>query len=87
MSRHYVLKLKVELFLGTTIEEAAEEMIALANKLDVLVEAEFNELILWAYPNDIPSELVAAYREKLAKPLSLAYRIVRATKIVKNLAL
>lgn len=57
--------LKVELFAGTDIRDAAAELCQLADRIGVMCEASFNVVKLWARPGDDPLRLVDAYEEQL----------------------
>lgn len=59
------LTLKVELFAGTDVRDAACDLCTLANRVGVLVEADFNGVKLWARPDDNPLKLVDAYHKQL----------------------
>lgn len=57
--------LKVELFAGTDIKDAASDLCELSNRVGVLVEGNFNGVKLWARPGDSPIRLVGAYHIEL----------------------
>ena len=59
------LTLKVELFGGTDVRDAACDMCTLANRTGTLIEADFNGVKLWARPDDNPLKLVDAYHKQL----------------------
>ena len=59
------LTLKVELFAGTDIRDAACDMCELSDRISVMVEANFNSVKLWARPGDNPLKLVEAYHKAL----------------------
>lgn len=56
-----MLAIKVEIMGGTMIAEAAAEMIALARRLDALIEGQFNEVSLYVRPGDSPEDVVERY--------------------------
>lgn len=56
---------RVELFAGTDVRDAASEMCQLADRIGVRCEASFNGVKLWARPGDNPLRLVDAYHEQL----------------------
>jgi len=70
------MTLKVELFAGTGVREAACDMCELADRVGVLIEADFNGVKLWARPGDNPLKLVEAYHEKLHEKST--YKIAQA---------
>jgi hypothetical protein len=55
------LRLRLESTARTSIEEAARQMISVANTLGVIVELRANDVELVAYPGHDPAALVAAY--------------------------
>lgn len=57
--------LKLELFAGTDVSDAASEMCQFADRIGVRCEAMFNGVKLWARPGDNPLRLVDAYHEQL----------------------
>lgn len=57
--------LKVELFAGTDIRNAACDLCELSNRVGVLIEGSFNGVKLWARPNDNPLKLVEAYDKEI----------------------
>lgn len=59
------LTLKVELFAGTDVRDAAGDLCELANRVGVLIEADFNGVKLWARPGDSPQKLEDSYYEQL----------------------
>ncbi len=59
------LTLKVELFAGTDIRDAACDLCELSNRVGVMTEANFNSVKLWARPGDNPLKLVEAYDKAL----------------------
>lgn len=61
------LTLKVELFAGTDIRDAACDMCELSDRIGVMVEANFNSVKLWARPGDNPLKLVEAYHKALKR--------------------
>lgn len=64
------LTLKVELFAGTDIRDAACDMCELSDRISVMVEANFNSVKLWARPGDNPLKLVEAYHKALKSEYS-----------------
>ena len=56
------LWLKVEVMAGTSIDDAAKEMVALANRLAVSIEADFNGVRVLATPDDDPREVASDWR-------------------------
>ena len=59
------LVLKVELFAGSDIREAACDLCELSNRVGVMTEANFNSVKLWARPGDNPLKLVEAYDKEI----------------------
>lgn len=59
---------KIELFVGTDIKSASDDLCELSNRIGVLCEADFNGVKLWARPGDNPAILVEAYHEQLRLP-------------------
>lgn len=59
------LTLKVELFAGTDIRDAACDLCELANRIGVMTESNFNSVKLWARPGDNQLKLVEAYHDQL----------------------
>lgn len=59
------LTLKVELFAGTDVRDAACDMCMLSNRTGAMIEADFNGVKLWARPDDNPLKLVDAYHKQL----------------------
>ncbi len=62
------IRLKVEAFAGTGIEDVCRELCALADRVGILCEAEFNTVRVWAYPGTDPQQLVKAWRKQLELP-------------------
>jgi hypothetical protein len=71
------IKLKVEAFAGTAIEDACRDLCALADRVGILCEVAFNGVKLWAYPGTDPAQLVEAWGEQMKRPEHL-YRIASA---------
>ena len=69
--------LKVEMFAGTDIREAASDLCELADRIGVRCEAQFNGVKLWARPGDNPLRLVEAFHVELKRPANLC-RIAQA---------
>ena len=59
------ITLKVDLFAGVDIRNASCDLCELANRVGVLVEAEFNGVKLWARPDDNPLKLAEAFHLEL----------------------
>jgi len=59
------ITLKAEATAGSSIENAAIDAIALANRIGVYVEFNFNGVTCLARPNDNEDGLVAAYFDAL----------------------
>lgn len=59
------LTLKLELFVGTDVRDAASDLCQLAGRVGVLCEADFNGVKLWARPGDNPLRLVDSYHEQM----------------------
>ena len=59
------VSIKCELFAGTDINEACSDLVGVANRVGVLCEAKFNDVILWARPADDPSEIVKSYHMQM----------------------
>lgn len=72
------ITLKLELFAGTDVRDAASDLCQLADRIGVLCEADFNGVKLWARPGDNPLRLVDAYHEQLKRPAQ-AYKIAKAS--------
>lgn len=72
------LTLKLELFAGVGISEAASDLCQLSDRVGVLCEADFNGVKLWARPGDDPLLLVGSYHEQLRSKYS--YKIAQARK-------
>lgn len=70
--------LKVELFAGTDIKDAAIDLCALAERVGVLCEASFNGVKLWARPGDSPQVMVDKYMVEINKPHGL-YRYAKGS--------
>jgi len=64
------LTLKIELFAGTDVRNAACDLCELSNRIGVLVEANFNGVKLWARPGDNPLKLVDAFHQQLQSKFS-----------------
>lgn len=62
------ITLKLELFAGTDIRDAASDLCQLADRIGILCEANFNGVHLWARPGDNPLRLVDVYHEQLKRP-------------------
>lgn len=56
-----VLSLKVEVMAGTTIESAVSEMETLANRIGIMIEADFNDVRLMMPPNGDAETLEEGY--------------------------
>lgn len=76
MSILKTLTLKVALFAGTDIQDAARDLCELANRVGVLTEADFNSVTLLARPGDDSLKLVEAYHNALKSKYS--YKIAQA---------
>ena len=70
---------KVELFAGTDIDDAAHDMCRLAGRIGVLCEAPFNGVKLWARPGDNPAKLVEAFHTELQS--KRPYKIAQARDV------
>ena len=57
--------LRVELFAGTDVSDAASELCQLADRIGAHCEAMFNGVKLWARPGDNPLRLTEAYHTQL----------------------
>lgn len=68
---------RVELFAGVSIEDAAAEMCQLASRIGVRVEARFNGVTLWARPGDDAVKLAKAYHIEIQRAPNL-YKIAQA---------
>lgn len=62
------LTLRLELFAGTDISDAARDLCQLADRVGVLCEAKFNGVILWARPSDNQQRLAESYFDQLQRP-------------------
>jgi hypothetical protein len=71
------IRLTVEAFAGTAIEDACRDLCALADRVGILCEAWFNGVKLWARPGDDPARLVAAWGEQMKRPAGV-YKIAQA---------
>jgi hypothetical protein len=67
---------KVELFAGTDIENAASEMCELASRIGCRIESTFNGVKLWASPGDNPALLVKSFHDVLTS--DNRYKIAQA---------
>lgn len=70
------VSVKVSLFPGTDITDAAFELCELSYRLGVLVEADFNDIKVWARPGDDPQEIVKSYHAECKRP-SAIYKIAQ----------
>jgi len=61
------MTLRLEPLAGTHVAVAAEDAIRLARKLDVVVDFNFNGVLLSAYRNSTPEGLEAEYEESISK--------------------
>lgn len=59
------LSLKVEVMAGSTIESASKELKALADRIGVRVEAQFNEVLLMMPPDGEADTLTRAFYREL----------------------
>ena len=57
-----VLKLTLEAFAGSDIKQVCEEMSNLAEKIDCIVEVDFNGVKLWAKSGGSAERLMVEYR-------------------------
>lgn len=76
------LMLRVDLFAGTTVGDAAQELCLLAERVGALCVAalcvaDFNGVKLWARPGDDPLLLAASYDREIQRPATI-YRIAQA---------
>lgn len=71
------LQTRVEFLPGTEIVEAAHDMCIFSNQVNALVVAKFNDVELWATPNDDPRRLVNAYY--IQQKSDARYKIARAS--------
>jgi hypothetical protein len=55
------LALRVDAFGGCGVEDCARDLCALANRVGILCELQFNDVKLWAWPGQDPAALVASY--------------------------
>jgi hypothetical protein len=62
------MQLRVELFAGVDVADAAADLCELANRVGTLCQATFNGVQLWARPGDDPALLVAAWNEQMKRP-------------------
>lgn len=53
------ISIRVEIEIGTDINEAVHGMCALARKLECRVSADFNDFVFFADPDDSPEEVMA----------------------------
>lgn len=74
MSHLRSVTLKVQLSPGTDIREACCDICELANRVGCLVEAKFNDVLLWAVEGDNPLAIVASYEKEVVsgKPVKIA---------------
>ena len=73
------LTLKVELFAGTAVLDAACDLCVLAKRTGTLVEADFNGVKLRARPDDNPLKLAEAYHNQLQN--KYPHKIVQARDV------
>jgi hypothetical protein len=59
------LKIKAEASAGASIKATSTEMVALANRIGVMVEVPFNDVLLMAGPGGDPEKLVAGYQRMI----------------------
>lgn len=71
------LCLKVEAFAGTTIEDACRDLCALADRVGILCEVDFNKVKVWAFPGTDPAQLAKAWAEQIERPAHV-YKIASA---------
>lgn len=64
-----MIYLKVTVGAGDNISKAAKEITKLANRLDVIIEFDFNGIRLVAYPDRPPERIVAEYMNSLNKDI------------------
>jgi hypothetical protein len=57
------LKIKVEFAVGTSVEEAAGEMVRLSRRLDVTVTGKFNDSPIHAYPSDTVEKVIRYWED------------------------
>lgn len=69
------LRLKLEVFAGVDVDEAAKELCHLSNRIGILCSAKFNEVELWARPGDDPEKLAASFHEQLQNKFT--YKIAK----------
>jgi hypothetical protein len=62
--RHLRLTLTVGLLGGTDIQDACNDICELANRVGCLVEAKFNNVLLWAKEGSDPNLLVKNYQNE-----------------------
>lgn len=62
------ITLRLELFAGTDVRDAASDLCQLADRIGVLCEADFNGVKLWARPGDNPLRLVDDFHKQIQRP-------------------
>lgn len=60
-----MISLTVEIACGSDIKKACEEAINLANHLNVLIKFDFNDVLVFAYPNSNIDLLITSYKEEV----------------------
>jgi hypothetical protein len=71
------LSLEVECFGGSTIDECCEEAMKLANRLEITVMFQFNEVKCMACPGDDAKRLASDYYSELKS--KRPYKLARGT--------
>ena len=62
---NYNFEVKINVLIGATIEEVANEMVSLANRLLCLVSTDFNGVHLIAGPGQTPDNIVKSFHADL----------------------
>ena len=67
----YTVTLKVESHAGANVRDVAVELCQMADRLEVMCETKFNDVIIMARPGCNPLRLVEAYEKQVLRPVHL----------------
>lgn len=73
-----MLTIRVEGLAGDSIDRVCAEMCALATRIGISVETNFNGTLLLAEPNSDPSDLLAAWEVERGQDSRFALAIARS---------
>jgi hypothetical protein len=65
MTDDMTLTLRVSAFAGCSVEDTARDLCALAGRVGILCEVQFNDVKLWARQGDSPELLAADYYRQI----------------------